>query len=104
MDYADFLTPTIGATGLLALVVIMVLRGSLVPRSYLDDLRHDRDEQIRIWREAYEHSQKAQDTQRDQITALLESARTTTHVLQALPEAAGLDSRRKPRAVSAQED
>lgn len=85
MEWSTFLTPTIGATGLLALVVIMVLTGRLVPRAVVEDLRADKDKQIEVWRAAYDKAMSAQEVQRDQISALLEAAKTTTHVIQALP-------------------
>lgn len=85
MDWTTVLTPSLGATGLLAAVVILILTGRLVPRSTLDDLRTDKDKQIELWRTAYETSMSAQDVQREQISALLEATRTTTHVIQALP-------------------
>lgn len=85
MDWTSALTPSLGATGLLAVVVIMILTGKLVPKSQMDDVRSDKDKQIEIWRAAYETSMSAQEVQREQISALLEAAKTTTHVIQALP-------------------
>jgi hypothetical protein len=88
------LTPSIGATGLLALVVIMILTGRLVPKSMFEDLRADKDQQIEIWRSAYAASTSAQDVQREQISALLEAAKTATSVIQALPHSNEGGSRR----------
>lgn len=85
MEWTTMLTPSLGATGLLAVVVVLVLTGRLVPRSTLDDLRTDKDKQIELWRTAYETSMSAQDVQREHISALLEATRTTTHVIQSLP-------------------
>lgn len=87
-DWTTFLTPTLGATGLLTLVVLLVLWGRLVPRSVLEDLIKDKDAQIDVWKAAYERSEKARDIQRQQLSDLLEMARTTTHVIQAIPQAA----------------
>lgn len=85
MDWTAVLTPSLGATGLLAAVVIMILTGRLVPVRTLEDLRRDKDDQIKTWKTAYERAMAGQDLQREHITALLEANRTTTHVIQALP-------------------
>jgi hypothetical protein len=108
VDYTALITPSLGATGLLALVVLMILTGRLIPRRNLDELRRDKDSQINTWRQAYEQGLKTQDVQRRQITALLESAKTTANVLQALPKAAAISDMERsdhatPTAV-AQED
>lgn len=104
MDWSAFLTPTIGATGLLALVVILILRGSLIPRRNVEDLIKDKDRQIETWRAAYENGQKTQEVQRQQISALLDATRTTTHVLEALPRAAGLNERSRHALAPAPEE
>lgn len=93
MDWTTVITPSLGATGLLAVVVILILTGKLVPKSTLVDLRDDKDKQIEVWRTAYETSMSAQEIQREQISALLEATRTTTHVIQALPRAANQNER-----------
>lgn len=85
MDWTAVLTPSLGATGLLAVVVVLILTGRLVPKSVLDELRTDKDKQIEVWRTAYETSLSTQEVQREQISALLEATRTTTHVIQSLP-------------------
>lgn len=103
MDWTAALTPSLGATGLLAGVVILVLTGRLVPRSVLDDLRTDKDKQIEIWRTAYETSMNAQDVQREHISALLDAARTTTHVIQTLPVSTRQDERNGRALAEAEE-
>jgi hypothetical protein len=100
MDWTSYLTPTIGATGLLALAVVLIFRGSLVPRSTVEQMRADKNEQIKVWREAYETSQKANELKDRQIDALLVAARTTTHVVTAMSEAAGLNSGRSSHALA----
>lgn len=87
------ITPSLGATGLLAVVVVLVLTGRLVPKSTLDELRADKDKQIEIWRTAYDTSMSAQEVQREHISALLEAAETTTHVIQSLPVSAHRNER-----------
>jgi hypothetical protein len=93
MDWMNYLTPSLGATGLLAAVVIMILTGRLLPRASVADRLAEKDKQIETWRAAYERAQEVQDTQREHITALLEATRTTTQVIRALPAAAGLNER-----------
>lgn len=51
---------TLSASGLLALVVLFIMRGALVPRRTVDDIKEDRDR----WRSAAEES-------REQVTLLL---------------------------------
>lgn len=104
MDYTAFLTPTLGATGLLALVVLMILRGSLVTRRVLDDMRADKDKQIDTWKAAHETALAVQEVQRQQITALLEATRTTTQVIQAIPRAAGLSEGNGQRVLAEAEE
>jgi hypothetical protein len=105
MDWSGYLTPTIGATGLLALAVILIFRGSLVPRSTVDQMRKDKDDQIAMWKNAFETSQQAVALKDRQIDTLLEAARTTTHVVTAVSEAAGLNSGRSRHALApSQED
>ncbi len=100
MDWTTMLTPSIGSAGLLAVVVVMILTGRLVPRSNLDDLRADKDAQIATWKTAYEKAVSVQDVQREHVAALLDAARTTTHVIQALPHAAHLDEQGGRRALA----
>lgn len=93
MDWTAYLTPSLGATGLLAAVVIMILTGRLLPRASVSDRLAEKDKQIETWRAAYERSQEVQDKQREHISALLDATRTTTQVIRALPAAAGLNER-----------
>lgn len=93
------LTPSLGSAGLLAVVVVMVLTGRLVPRSVLEDLRSDKDAQIDTWKTAYEKAMTGQDVQREHVSALLDANRTTTHVIQSLPQAVHLDERSSRAAL-----
>lgn len=83
-----------GAAGLVVLIVILVLRGHLVPRSVLRDVRADRDLRIAeimherdTWRAAYETSEAGRHLAEEQNRELLELSRTATHFLTALPSA-----------------
>ncbi|MFI1161349.1 hypothetical protein [Streptomyces sioyaensis] len=71
-----------GAVALLAVVVLMVLTGRLIPRRTYDDLKEERD----TWRTAHVESEAARAAERDQNHELLEMARTAGHVLDSLPK------------------
>lgn len=100
MDWPAFLTPTLGATGLVALCVLMVVWGKLVPASTLDRIVKEKDAQISLWQTAYERSEQAHRLKDAQITALMEAGRTTNSVLQAVHQAAALDSGRERNALA----
>lgn len=70
-----------GAVALLALVVLMIFTGRLVPRRTYDDLIQERD----TWRTAHTRSEEARQVERDQTQELLELSRTAGRVLTALP-------------------
>jgi hypothetical protein len=68
--------------GLVALAVLLVLFGVLVPRRTMNDVIHDRDE----WRIAHRLSEASRVELSSQVTALLEYARTTDALIRALPK------------------
>lgn len=86
--FATFLTPTLGAGGVVLLVVLMVLRGALVPRSTVDLVVQDKDRQIAVWRALAEGRQEMIDLQQSQLNLLMGTAVTTERVLDAVSEAA----------------
>lgn len=90
MDWTAYLTPSLGAAGLLAAVVIMVLTGRLQPKTSVDERLRDKDRQIEAWRSNFERGLDIQREQQRQISALLEASRTATRVIEALPKAAAL--------------
>lgn len=67
---------TLGPAGLLALAVLLVIRGDLIPRKQFDEMVADRD----FWRELAQRK----DVALDEMT---EIARTSGRVLDALPAA-----------------
>lgn len=71
-----------GAVALLAVVVLMVLTGRLIPRRTYDDLKEERD----TWRTAHTQSEVARTEERDQNRQLMELAHTAGHVLDSLPK------------------
>lgn len=91
--FATFLTPTLGAGGVVLLVVLMVLRGLLVPRSTVDLVVQDKDRQIEVWRTLAEGRQEMIDLQQSQLDLLMGTARTTERVLDAVSEAARSNNR-----------
>ncbi|MFR0354182.1 hypothetical protein [Streptomyces sediminimaris] len=90
------LSPTdIGAAALVGVIVLLVLRGQLVPRRQLEDLRADKDRQIDdlraerdTWRQAHAVSEEARRESQDQAGELLELSRTAGYFFAALPRAA----------------
>ncbi|MFG2532818.1 hypothetical protein [Streptomyces sp. NPDC048516] len=71
-----------GAVALLAVVVLMVLTGRLIPRRTYDDMREERN----TWRDAHTESEAARAEERDQNRQLMELAHTAGHVLDSLPK------------------
>lgn len=69
----------LSASAILAVVVLMVLTGRLVPRRTLNDVVHDRDQ----WRQAAQERS-------EQITRLLTATDTSTRALEALTDVAGV--------------
>lgn len=96
---------SIGSSALVTLFVIALLRGYLVPRSTLQDVRNDRDARIAeithekdireaqliqerdAWKQAFLNADKSREILIDQNGELTELARTGTAVLQSLPSA-----------------
>src|SRR5574337_408542 len=103
MNWTTMLTPSLGAAGLLAAAVIMILTGRLLPKSTVDARLADKDAQIDTWRTAYERAMAGQELQREHITQLLDATKTTTHVIQALPQAVHLNEGGARRALSVDE-
>lgn len=103
MDWTTFLTPTLGAAGLVVLAVVLIFRGYLIPKTVVDQMRADKDQQINMWKAAFERSQDAITLKDQQIALLLESTKTTTHVVEAMSEAAGFDHGRSHRALAPEE-
>lgn len=82
----------LGQGGLLVIVVLMFLRGWIVPRKTLEDVRIDRTERLRDkdaelerLKEAFAIIEQANKTISDQNSQLMETARTTEAILRALP-------------------
>lgn len=106
MDWTSYLTPSLGSAGLLAAVVLMVLTGRLQPKASIDERLADKDRQIETWRAAYERGLEIQGEQQKQLSVLLEASRTTTRVIAAIPQAAGLNgvSEGRSRELAADSD
>ena len=83
-----FLTPALGAGGVVLLVVLMILRGALVPRSTVDMMREDKNQQVDLWRSLAEGRQQLIDIQQAQLDMMMGTAQTTERVLDAVSEAA----------------
>jgi hypothetical protein len=75
--------PAITPTALLLFAVLMIMRGTLVPRTVVEDRIKDRD---RIIDEQAAHIKALEETN----AALRIGNQTTLHVLDSLPEVAGV--------------
>ena len=67
---------TIGPSGLLALAVLLIIRGDLVPRRVHEAVVTDRDQ----WRSIALRNMEASEQ-------LIEAAKTSAHVIQSIPKA-----------------
>lgn len=70
-----------GPWALVALAVVMLLRGDIVSRRVLDDALRDRDR----WQEAHARSEDGRHEAQRQNGEMLEVVHTANHVLGALP-------------------
>ncbi|WP_416520022.1 hypothetical protein [Streptomyces achromogenes] len=80
-----------GAAALVTLIVLLILRGGLVSRAVLEDVRKDRDARVAelaaerdAWREAHRQSEAARIEAQNQVGELLELSRVADHVLRSL--------------------
>lgn len=80
-----------GAAAIVTLIVLLILRGSIVARPVLEDVRKDRDARIAeiaaerdAWREAHRESEAARIKAQEQVGELLELSRVADHVLRSL--------------------
>lgn len=99
MDLAAFSALDLSAAGLLAIAILLILIGKLVPRSVVQDMRTDRDSrltearhEIQNWKSAYETEAESRRLQAHQLGELLELAKVTEHFVRSLQEAARKDS------------
>jgi hypothetical protein len=81
LDTGTTLSGLVTWIGLAAFVVFCIIMGWLVPRSTYREMVHDRD----IWRDAALKSEEARRDSDGQTRELLEVARATQAVVQALP-------------------
>jgi hypothetical protein len=83
-----------GAVAVLILAVIGILTGRIVPRRSLEDVRLDRDERIAEerkrgdeWRAAAQAQDARNDLLSQQVSQLLDAARTTNSLIEGLRQA-----------------
>lgn len=102
VDLLGFRPTDLGAVALVGIIVLLVLRGQLVPRRQIEDLRTDKDQQIEdlraerdTWRRAHDRSEEARREAQDQAGEMLEMSRTAGYFFNALPQP------RRSREVSA---
>lgn len=81
-----------GPWALITLVVISIIRGWLVPSATVTLLMQRAEE----WRAAWEKSEEARRVQAEQVTQLLEFARTADAVFRSLPSPNSATGTREP--------
>lgn len=81
--------------GILALAIMLILTGRLVPRSTVDQIREDRDRALTIsekrgddWKGVAETWQSIGQEQSGQLGQLLELAKTNDHLIRSIKERA----------------
>lgn len=79
---------SLGAGGILTVVVLLILRGALIPRSIHEDRIRDKDAELAYYRTALDRECQRGDIMTAQVETLMEVASTTEHVLTSLSEAA----------------
>lgn len=88
MEWLGLSPVQLGATALLALFVVAILTGKLVPAKVADDRAAAAERDRDLWREAYVNEAAAHATSAGQTTELLQLARVTNALLAALPRTA----------------
>lgn len=91
MNWDSFSVTDLSAAGILAIAVLMILRGKLVPSRVVDDIRADRDARLvdaraetDDWRTAYNRVEEIRRIQAQQLNDLLELAKTTDAFIRSL--------------------
>jgi hypothetical protein len=87
MDVSTLPLVPMGATAILALVVLGIFRGALIPRQTHEDRMRDKDAQILYYQTALAREVERNGELTNQVGVLMEVARTADHVLSALPVA-----------------
>lgn len=85
MDLSTLPLVPMGATTILALVVLLIVRGNLIPRSTHEDRMRDKDAQILYYQTALGQEIERNGEITRQMGMLMEVARTADHVLSSLP-------------------
>lgn len=91
MDWTKYVGAGLSLSGLLALAIVLILRGNLVPRSTLDMVRADRDREMKTYADIIAARDETIRAQQTQISMLLDGTRTTQKVIEAMGEAARLN-------------
>lgn len=75
----------LGPSALLGIAILLLLTGRLVPKATLDA----KNEEVRIWRETAEKEREGRATSDAQTRELLELAKTTNKIVEAIAVASG---------------
>lgn len=85
MDVSTLPLVPMGATTILTLVVLWIIRGGLIPRVMHEDRMRDKDAQILYYQTALAREIERNGEVTRQMGMLMEVARTADHVLSSLP-------------------
>ena len=72
----------LSASAILAVAILMVFKGSLVPSKFYDAEREEKT----YWREAYHTEKETSKLAQEGLNELLEQNKTTTKVIDSLPK------------------
>lgn len=78
---------TMGASGLLAVVILLILRGNLIPRNTYEERMKDKEDQVEYYRTAYESERARNDELTGMVGTLVDAGKTTEYVMESLHQA-----------------
>lgn len=84
---------TLTPAGLLAVVILLIAMGRLVPRRTMEDVIHDRNE----WRAAHRISETARQEQQETLDGILVSLRTLEAFIGSIPSGAEAARKAPPK-------
>lgn len=85
MDLSTLPLIPMGTTTILATVVLLIVKGGLIPRSTYEDRMRDKDAQILYYQTALDRERERSGILTSQVSTLMEVGRTADHVLSSLP-------------------
>lgn len=78
----------IGAIGLVVMVVVLIFKGEIIPRTTYENMLRAKDTENDMLKEAYKMSEAARAISADTDKELLELSRLTVHIVKSIQEQA----------------